>query len=116
MIERYSFVTVTTENLKRAREFWVNALGFPVTEKQPDQFFIVNAGGLRLCVDLADETHKAGSTDPILGFKLASVPRALETLAKHGIKSEREPTSATKGTWTEIRDPDGRTIILTEGD
>lgn len=116
MIERYSFVTVTTGDLERARAFWVKALGFPVTEEQADRFFIVNAGGLRLCVDIADETRKAGSTDPIFAFKVAAVRKALETLARHGIKSGREPEPATKGTWAEIRDPDGRTIILTEGD
>lgn len=116
MIERYSFVTVTTENLERARAFWVSALGFPVTEEQIGQFFMVNAGGLRLCIDLADETHQAGSSDPILGFKVASLQAALDALAQHGIKSEREPVSTTKGAWTEIRDPDGRIVILTEGD
>lgn len=116
MIERYSFVTVTTENLERARRFWVDALGFPVTEEQAGQFFIVNAGGLRLCVDLCDETHRAGSTDPIIGFRVASVPEALDALTKQGIKSERAAAPGTKGAWAEIRDPDGRIVILTEGD
>jgi hypothetical protein len=27
MIERYSFVTITTENLQRARDFWASAFG-----------------------------------------------------------------------------------------
>lgn len=43
-IERYSFVTVTTQNLERARDFWVNALEFPVAQEQIGQYFIVNAG------------------------------------------------------------------------
>lgn len=116
MIERYSFVTLTTDNLKRARDFWVGALGFPVTEEQIGQFFMVNAGGLRLCVDLADDTHRTGSGDPIIGFKVASVSAALDALAKQGIKSEREPAAAASGAWTQIRDPDGRIVILTESD
>ncbi len=116
MIERYSFVTITTENLSRAREFWVNGMGFEVTEEQAGQYFIVNAGGLRLCVDHADEAHQAGSSDPILGFKVVSVTETLEVLAKRGIACTHKPTSASKGTWAEIREPDGHTIILTEGD
>ncbi len=116
MIERYSFVTVTTENLERARDFWVGALGFPVTEEQAGQFFIVNAGGLRLCVDLADEIHRVVSTDPIIGFRVASVPKVLDALTKQGIKSEPAVAPATKGARAEIRDPDGRIVILTEGD
>lgn len=116
MIERYSFVTITTENLDRAHDFWVTALGFPVTEQQPGRYFIVNAGGLRLCVDLADETHRAGSSDPILGFKVLSVSDTLPVLAQRGIKMAHEPTQASKGTWAEIREPDGRIIILTEAD
>jgi catechol 2,3-dioxygenase-like lactoylglutathione lyase family enzyme len=116
VIERYSFVTVTTEDLERARDFWVNALGFPVTEEQVGRFFIVNAGGLRLCVDLADETHQAGSSDPIIGFEVTSLQPTLDALAKQGIKRECEPVATTKGAWTEIRDPDGRIVILTEGD
>ncbi|MGH8771507.1 MAG: hypothetical protein ACREV2_10075 [Burkholderiales bacterium] len=46
MIERYSFVTITTDNLERARDFWDGILGFVVTEEQAGQFFILNAGGL----------------------------------------------------------------------
>jgi hypothetical protein len=57
-----------------------------VTEEQADKYFIVNAGGLRLCVDRADEVYRAGSSDPILGFKVVSVPDTLEALAKRGIK------------------------------
>jgi catechol 2,3-dioxygenase-like lactoylglutathione lyase family enzyme len=114
VIERYAFVTIATSDLARAREFWVHGLEFPVTEEQTGQYFIVNAGGLRLCVDRADESHQAGSTDPILGFKVASVSDTLVALAKRGIKCTHEPTTTSKGAWAEIREPDGRFIILTE--
>lgn len=112
MIERYSFVTIATKDLERARDFWAGTLKFPVTEEQAGQFFIVNAGGLRLCVDLAHEV----SSGPTIGFKVASVKAVLEALAKRGIKSEHEPVSTAKGAWTEIRDSDGRIVILTEND
>jgi catechol 2,3-dioxygenase-like lactoylglutathione lyase family enzyme len=51
MFERYSFVAITTKDLSAARRFWVEQLGFRVTEESPSEFFIVDAGGLRLCVD-----------------------------------------------------------------
>src|SRR5881397_354837 len=61
MFERYSFVAITTLDVGRARRFWSGILGFPVTEEEPGQFFIVDAGGLRLCVDLADgDVHRSG--------------------------------------------------------
>jgi catechol 2,3-dioxygenase-like lactoylglutathione lyase family enzyme len=66
MIARYSFVALTTADLVRQRAFWVDQLGFEVSEENPGEFFIVNAGGLRLCVDLAD-----------------SAPRGPETLKEH---------------------------------
>ncbi|MGH8613020.1 MAG: hypothetical protein ACREYF_13620 [Gammaproteobacteria bacterium] len=50
MFERYSFFAITTKDLAAARRFWVER--FAVTEEGPGEFFIVNACGLRLCVDL----------------------------------------------------------------
>jgi len=66
MFERYSLVAITTLDLDRARRFWVDALGFRVTEEEACRFFIVDAGGLRLCIDVADDDiHTPGSTDPV---------------------------------------------------
>ena len=72
MFERYSFVAITTLDLDRARRFWVDALGFPVSEEEEaGHFFIVDAGGLRLCIDVADDDiHKPGSTDPVIGLEV----------------------------------------------
>jgi len=44
MFERYSFVAITALDLDRARAFWVNTLGFTITEEAVGQFFIVDAG------------------------------------------------------------------------
>jgi catechol 2,3-dioxygenase-like lactoylglutathione lyase family enzyme len=117
MFERYSFVAITTNDLDRARRFWVNDLGFAVTEEQAGHFFIVDAGGLRLCVDVADcDIRKAGSTDPVIGLKVKSVQEVLDELAKHGIQPQRGPTQGMRGNYFEIRDPDGRVVIITEAD
>lgn len=117
MIERYSFVAVTTFDLARARRFWAEALHFPVTEEKPGDYFIVNAGGLRVCVDLADgKTHKTGSSDPVIGLKVTSVEEALEQLAPFGVVAFDSPAPGSGRAYAQIKDPDGRTVVLTESD
>jgi catechol 2,3-dioxygenase-like lactoylglutathione lyase family enzyme len=74
MILCYSFAALTTTDLARQRTFWVDQLGFEVSEENPGEFFIVNAGNLRLCVDLADgDIHVAGGKDPVIGLKVDSM-------------------------------------------
>jgi catechol 2,3-dioxygenase-like lactoylglutathione lyase family enzyme len=115
MLERYSFVAITTRNLTAARRFWVEQLGFAVTEERRDDFFIVDAGGLRLCVDLADgENHVIGSTDPVIGFKVSSVTEALEELRERGWYEELVHKVA--DTHAILHDPDGRAVVLEERD
>src|SRR6266571_2856527 len=117
MFERYSFVAITTTDLGRARRFWVDKLGFRVTEEKPDDFFIVDAGGLRLCVDLADgDIHVAGGKDPVLGLKVDSVRETLAALAARGVAVPRQENSEQRGSCAVLRDPDGRAVILTEAD
>ena|SRR5438034_1486871 len=117
MFERYSFVAITTKDLAVARRFWVEQLGFAVTEERPTEFFIVDVGGLRLCVDLADgELHSTGSTDPVLGLKVRSVQHVLATLAERGVVQDSPIQSAARGSYAVIRDPDGRAIVVTEAD
>jgi catechol 2,3-dioxygenase-like lactoylglutathione lyase family enzyme len=117
MIVRYSFVTLTTTDLARQRMFWVDKLGFEISEENPGEFFIVDAGGLRLCIDLADgEVHASGGTDPVIGLKVDSVQKTLAALAERGLAVAAEPLHAQKGSYAVIRDPDGRAVILTEAD
>jgi len=115
MFERYSFVAITTRNLAAARQFWVEQLGCRVTEERVDDYFIVDAGGLRLCIDLADgENHVEGSTDPVLGFKVASLREVLERLHDEGLYETLVRKVA--DTHAVIHDPDGRSVVLTERD
>ena len=117
LFERYSFVAVTTLDLGRARGFWTEALGFPVTEEQTGHFFIVDAGGLRLCVDIADgDVHRAGGTDPVIGLKVGSLHKALEELSRRGVTPDRGPLAGSRGPYAHLRDPDGRIVIVTESD
>ena len=117
MIGRYSFVALTTADLTRQRAFWVDQLGFEVSEEDPGEFFIVNAGGLRLCVDLADgDIHVAGGKDPVIGLKVDSVRETLAMLAARGVAVPRKVNTERRGSYAVLRDPDGRAVILTEAD
>ena len=114
--ERYSFVAVTTRDLRRARAFWVTGLGCRVTEDNPGHHFIVDAGGLRLCVDLADGKAHRGGSDPIIGLKVASLSATLAVLDGRGIKPVEIRRRGARGSYAHVHDPDGRSVILTESD
>ena len=110
--QRCAFVAVTTADLAVARRFWVTALGCRVVRQKRGEFLMVDAGGVRLCLDLADGVvHKLGSSDPVIGLKVASLPRALDALRRRGLRPFKEA-----GRFAELRDPDGRTVVLTETD
>ena len=117
LFERYSFVALTTTNLARARSFWSEQLGFPISEEAPGQFVIVDAGGLRLCLDLDDgDIHLAGGTDPVIGLKVKSLSETLAALKDRGVCPERGPVNNRSGSYAVIRDPDGHALIVTETD
>jgi catechol 2,3-dioxygenase-like lactoylglutathione lyase family enzyme len=117
MIVRYSFVALTTADLARQRAFWVDQLSFEILEENPGEFFMVNAGGLRLCVDLADgDVHVAGGKDPVIGLNVDSVQKTLAALADRGVPVPEKPIYAQRGSYAVVRDPDGRAVILTEAD
>ena len=87
-----------------------------MTEGRQREFFIVDAGGLRLCVDRVDgEIHIAGGTDPVIGFKVASLDPVLAALAGLGL-DVASPVQEERGRYAILRDPDGRPVILTEVD
>jgi len=117
MFDRYAFVAVTTADLAASRRFWVDQLGFRISEEEAGHYFIVDAGGLRLCVDTEDgEIHKMGGSDPVIGLKVASVVETLRELEQRGVRPEKGPVAGSRGAWAVIRDPDGRAVILTEAE
>jgi catechol 2,3-dioxygenase-like lactoylglutathione lyase family enzyme len=117
VIERYAFVAVTTRDLEQARAFWAGLLGFRVVEEEAGDYFMVDAGGLRLCVDSGDDdVHRAGGTDPVIGLKVDALEATLTSLERRGLKVERGPVPGTRGAWALVRDPDGRPVILSETD
>jgi len=117
MFERYSFVALTAQDLMQARAFWVGLLGLRVTEEREDDYFIVDAGGLRLCVDKADgQVHRVGGTDPAIGFKVKSVAETLTRLVERGLAEEVKVIDTPRGPYAVIHDPQGRSVILAEFD
>lgn len=108
---------MTTSNLARARAFWITQLGFRVVSQKRGDFFMVDAAGVRLCVDAADGgTHRTGGTDPVIGLKVASLSRTLAALARRGVRPRGRPVTTPRGRYAELKDPDGRTVVLTETD
>ncbi len=117
LFDKCAFVAVTTRDLARARKFWVDRMGFPVVQQKRGDFFMIDAAGVRLCFDLADgETHRLGSFDPVIGLKVESLERALAGLARRGVRPTRAPVATAGGRYAELKDPDGRTVVLTEAD
>jgi catechol 2,3-dioxygenase-like lactoylglutathione lyase family enzyme len=115
LVERYSHVSLATADLARARWFWVDQLGFTVAEEEADRYFMVDAGTLRLRLDAVDgDVHRVGSTDPVVAFEVASVSETLAELATRDIYAHRGPVMGPQGASAELRDPDGRAILLAE--
>ena len=116
LFERHSFVALTTTDLAAARRFWIDALGLTLLEEGPDHF-MVDAGGVRLCVDIADgDLHRPGGTDPVVGLRVAALGPCLAALAARGIHAERGPLPGRGGSWALLRDPEGRGVVITEYD
>jgi predicted enzyme related to lactoylglutathione lyase len=116
LLERYTFMAVTTNDLARARTFWVHHMRCPVVEEREGEYVIVDAGGLKVCVDVDPERDGEAGNDPVLAFKVASVGDVIAALRGHGVSVVKVDVSAENGKWVEIRDPDGRTLLLTEPD
>jgi hypothetical protein len=109
-------MAMTTGDLGRAREFWVGLLACPILEEREGEYFIVDAGGLKLCVDIDGRREGDVASDPVIAFKIASVRDVVAMLRTRGVSVVKVDTSEDNGTWAEIRDPDGRPILLTESD
>ncbi len=117
VFERHAFVAVTSSDLAAARRFWVEILECGVLREEAGHYFMVDAGGVHLCVDTADgDLHRPGSTDPVIGLRVAALEGALSALAARGLRPERGPEKGRDGLWALLRDPDGRPVVLTECD
>jgi len=117
MFERHAFVAVTSQDLARSREFWVDILGCAVVEERPGASLTVDAGGLRLRLDAGSGRGPgAAGPDPSIGLKVPSVQEAIDALNEAGLEQYPPIERGERGAFAIVRDPEGRAVILTEGD
>lgn len=115
MFESYTFVALTSPDLDRARRFWCDQLGFTIVEHDPEQYLLLDVAGLRLYVDRGDgDAHIPGGTDPVIGLKVANVREVVATLKQRGLRPSSGPMTGERGSMVRFKDPDGRTIIITD--
>src|SRR5215510_13695288 len=86
LLERYSFMAMTTMDLPRARNFWVDHLHCPVIEERNGEYFIVDAGGLKLCVDLEMGRRGATGSEPVMAFAVWSINEVISVLRLRGVR------------------------------
>ena len=113
LFEECAFITLTTADLERARDFWVAKLGFPVIHED-EHYFMIDAGGTRLCFDLPDGAARRSGSHPSIGLKVKRLEDAMAALKQRGLEVSAPFLEDSRGRWAELRDPDGRTVILTE--
>lgn len=118
LFARNAFIALTTPDLDSARKFWVRKLGCEVVEDRPGEFLLVDAGGVRLCFDLPDgDTHRiSDGTDAVIGLHIESVKDLLPELIANSITVVEGPSGVPGRYWLRVLDPDGRSVIFTEGD
>jgi len=114
LLARCSFLAMTTGDLERARSFWVDQLLCPIIEEEEGEYVIIDAGGLKLCIDAEAGRGLGDERDPVIAFVVSSLTDVVAALQTRGVTIVKVDTSAESGQWAEIRDPDGHTILLTE--
>jgi catechol 2,3-dioxygenase-like lactoylglutathione lyase family enzyme len=108
-------------NLQRARAFYEQVLGLPVTE-QNDFAVVLDANGTMLRITAVPEVRPAGYT--VLGWRVTDISGVVRTLAAKGVifqrydgmDQDRDGVWATPGgdkvAW--FPDPDGNILSLTQ--
>ena len=108
-----------TTDLDRARVFYEQVLGLPVTE-QTDLACVFDANGTMLRVTAVPEVARAGYT--VLGWRVADITAAARELSARGVTFLRfnGMDQDADGVWTSpgggriawFADPDGNTLSL----
>ena len=110
-----------TTDLDRARVFYEQVLGLPVTE-QTDLACVFDANGTMLRVTAVPEVARAGYT--VLGWRVADIAAAARELSARGVTFLRfnGMDQDADGVWTSpgggriawFADPDGNMLSLTQ--
>lgn len=113
---RLETLTLTTRDLPKARSFYSAKLGFPVVEDRDGEWFVVDAGGVKLHVDRA-AVQKAPleNAEPRLVFHTNDLRSRCLELRDRGVSVEGPLASpGATGLYAQLADPDGHPIVLME--
>jgi catechol 2,3-dioxygenase-like lactoylglutathione lyase family enzyme len=110
---RLDSLTLTTKDLARSRAFYAAKLGFRVLEDRDGQSFVVDAGGVKLHVDMDGARSPLASSEPRLVFNTSELAARCTALRDLGVSVDG-PRRADSGVIAELSDPDGHPIILFE--
>jgi catechol 2,3-dioxygenase-like lactoylglutathione lyase family enzyme len=107
VVQRLQFFTIHTRDLGKARQFYVEVLGFPIVEEREGEFFQVSIAGVPVCVDL--DTSFTGQPNQI-GITVGDLESTMAALRKLGLAIAEG--RSTKETWAAVKDPDGHEVIF----
>ena len=106
MIQGLTYVVLATDDLARAREFFVEQLG--LVPDGADETFVQFPGGAGTTFGLLQERELAGET--LLYFQVADADRAYHTWRERGVRMVSEPQDRPFGRTFAFLGPDGRTL------
>ena len=111
-----SLVVIRTLDMAVTLKFY-QAIGLGFEEEQHGSgpvHYSCDLGGIVL--EIYPEKADAPSSEKatMLGFKVASLDETLSQLENLGIQPKSAPREADWGRWSNVVDPDGRTIQLSE--
>ncbi len=107
-------LNLRVEDLKRARDFYVDALGFRFAFAKGTTLWI-EAGGDLIGLTQGDSQAAAGHPAQHFGFRVdapGDVDAWLEQLRAHGVVPEKGPYDRSDGRSFYFRDPDGHLLEI----
>lgn len=113
---------IPTRDPDRAKTFYRDLLGLPLTSEQLPFALVFDAHGIMLRIVVVEQLTPPPYTT--LGWEVPDIEQAVRTLAKRGIDFERYPSMEQDefGIWTApggsrvawFRDPDGNTLSVSQ--
>ncbi len=110
---RFETLSLTSKDLARARAFYAGKLGFKVLEDCDNKSFIVDAGGVKLHVDVEGARSPLAQAEPRMVFQTSELSQRCTALRDLGVSVEG-PRRVDDGVIAELSDPDGHPITLVE--
>ena len=123
MISGVAKIGIATENQARAREFWVDTMGFEVVTDMPYkddfQWLELTTPDRSVVLVIGSQQAKADSTgipDVLptsnVWFHTDDLQKTYEELKAKGVKFSQEPKEFPFGWWSVFLDPDGNRYAL----